>query len=89
MSDNQVHTEEFAVKGEEVVAKVKQLIKQGNVRKVIIKDKSGKVLADFPLTIGVVGLALAPFLVAIGAVAALVTEATIVVEKTESESDNP
>jgi len=89
MSDSQLHTEEFVVKGEEVVAKVKQLIKQGNVRKVIIKDKSGKVLADFPLTIGVVGLALAPFLVAVGAVAALVTEATIVVEKTESETENP
>ena len=67
--------------GEEILAKVKQLIREGNIRRVIIKDKSGRVLVEFPLTVGVVGAALAPALVAIGAVAALVSEATIVVEK--------
>ena len=84
MSEHNFHTEEFSVKGEEILAKVKQLIREGNIRRVIIKEKNGRVLAEFPLTVGVVGAALAPVLVAIGAVAALVTEATIVVEKTES-----
>lgn len=76
-------TEEFSVNGEQLLAKVKELLRQGNIRRVIIKDKSGKVLVEFPLTIGVVGVVLAPTLAAVGAVAALVSEATIVVEKTE------
>lgn len=79
----QFHTEEFSVNGEQLLAKVKELLRQGNIRRVIIKDKSGKVLVEFPLTIGLVGAVLAPTLAAVGAVAALVTEATIVVEKTE------
>lgn len=79
----QFRAEEFSVNGEQLLAKVKELLRQGNIRRVIIKDKSGKVLVEFPLTIGVVGAVLAPTLAAVGAVAALVTEATIVVEKTE------
>ncbi len=75
------HTEEFRVNGEELIAKVKQVIHEGNIRKVSIKDKDGKVLIEFPLTIGVVGLVLAPTLAAVGAIAALVGEATVVVEK--------
>jgi len=82
MSD-QFRTEEFSVNGEQLLAKVKELLREGNIRRVMIKDKSGKVLVEFPLTIGVVGAVLAPTLAAVGAVAALVTEATIVVEKTE------
>ena len=81
MSENKFHTEEFSVNGEEILAKVKQLLREGNIRRVVIKDKAGRILVEFPLTIGVVGAALAPMLVAIGAVAALLTEATIVVEK--------
>lgn len=76
-------TEEFSVNGEQLLAKVKELLRQGNIRRVSIKDKSGKVLMEFPLTLGVIGVALAPTLAAVGAVAALVSEATIVVEKTE------
>ena len=79
----QFHTEEFSVNGEQLLAKVKELLREGNIRRVIIKDKSGKVLVEFPLTVGVVGVALAPMLAAIGALAALVTEATIAVEKVE------
>jgi len=80
----QFRTEEFSVNGEQLLAKVKELLREGNIRRVIIKDKSGKVLMEFPLTIGVVGVALAPVLAAIGALAALVSEATIAVEKSES-----
>jgi hypothetical protein len=76
-----VRTEEFHVNGEELLSKIKKLVHEGNIRKIIIKDKDGKVLIEFPLTIGMVGLVLAPTLAAVGAVAALVTEATIVVEK--------
>jgi hypothetical protein len=79
----QFRTEEFSVNGEQLLNKVKELLREGNIRRVIIKDKTGKVLVEFPLTIGVVGAALAPALAAVGAIAALLTEATVVVEKTE------
>lgn len=74
-------TEEFKVNGEELLAKVKQLINEGNVRRIIIKNKEGKSLVELPLTIGIVGAVLAPVLAAVGAIAALVTECTIVVER--------
>lgn len=73
--------ETFKVSGEDLLAKVKELIKEGNVRKISIKDKDGKVIAEFPLTFGVVGALIAPVLAAIGAIAALVTECTISVER--------
>lgn len=75
------HTEEFKVNGEELLAKVKQLIHEGNIRRIIIKDKDGRTVMEVPLTFGVVGVLLAPTLVAVGAIAAMLTEATIVVEK--------
>ena len=75
-------TEEFYVRGEELLAKIKELIHEGNVRRVMIKDKDGKVLMEFPLTFGVVGVVLAPTLAAVGAIAALVTDATVAVERT-------
>jgi hypothetical protein len=78
---SEFNTEEFKVSGEELLARLKELLHQGNIRRVIIKDKDGKVLIEFPLSLGVVGLVLAPTLAAVGAIAALVTEATIVVEK--------
>ena len=74
-------TEEFSVNGEELLAKVKSLINEGNIRRLIIKDEHGKVLVEFPVTIGVVGALLAPVLAAVGAIAALVTKCTIVVER--------
>lgn len=73
--------EEFNIKGEDLIAKIKQLIAEGNVRRVIIKDKDGKILIEIPLTIGVVGIVLAPVLAAVGAIAALVTECSIIVER--------
>ena len=74
-------TEEFKVEGEKLIAKIKELIHEGNIRKIIIKDKEGKTVMEIPMTFGIVGALLAPQLAAIGAVAALLTEATIVVEK--------
>lgn len=73
--------ETFEIKGEDLVAKVKQLIKEGNAREIIIKNKKGQTLVVFPLTVGVVGAALVPPLAAIGAIAALVTECSLVVKK--------
>ncbi|GAB4581475.1 MAG: hypothetical protein Fur0022_42220 [Anaerolineales bacterium] len=74
-------TEEFNVNGDKLVSKLKDLLHEGNIRRVIIKNDDGKVLLDIPLTFGVVGALLAPQLAAIGALAALVTQCTIVVEK--------
>ncbi len=83
MTEN-YRTEEFKVEGEKVVSKIKEIFHEGNIRKVIIKDKEGKTLVEIPMTFGVVGALIAPQLAAIGAIAALLTEATIVVEKQES-----
>ena len=73
----------FSVNGENLLKKVKELIAEGNVTKITIKDKSGKEIMSFPLTIGVVGAVLAPILAAIGALAALIGECTVAVEKEE------
>jgi len=83
MSSERVRTEEFRVNGEQLLAKIKELLHEGNIRRVTIKDKDGKILVEFPMTFGVVGALLAPSLAAIGAIAALVSEATVIVEKTE------
>jgi len=69
------------VKGEDVVKKVKAIIREGNVRRIIVQDKNGRNLVDIPLTIGVVGIVFAPVLAAVGVIAALVSECNIVVEK--------
>jgi hypothetical protein len=77
-------TESFKINGEELLQKVKDLIKEGNVRKIIISNSDGKEIMSFPLTFGVVGTLLAPVLAAIGAVAALIGECNITVEKEET-----
>ena len=73
--------ETYEVKGEELLKKVKALIKEGNVRKITISNKKGKELVTFPLTLGVIGAVIAPVLAAVGAIAALVTECTLTVER--------
>lgn len=83
MSEEKIHTEEFRVNGEELLTKIKNLVKEGNIRRITIKNKEGKTVFEIPLTLGVVGALIAPQLAAIGAIAALVTEATVVVEKVE------
>ena len=80
MGEEQVRREEFKVSGEALVDKIKELVHEGNIRRIIIKDKSDHTLIDIPLTFGVLGALVAPQLAAIGAIAALVSNATIVVE---------
>jgi hypothetical protein len=79
-------TEEFRVNGEELLEKFKTLIAEGNVRRVIIKNNEGKTIVEIPLTLGVVGAVLAPPLAAVGAIAALLTECTIAVERDDKEA---
>lgn len=75
--------EEFVVDGEEVLAKVKEIIKGGNARRIIIKDMEDKTFLEIPLTVGVVVAVIAPVLAAVGAFAAIVTKCKIIVEKNE------
>lgn len=77
----------FTTTGENLVKKVKELIEEGNVRRITITEKSGKELMSFPLTIGVVGAVLAPILAAIGALAALIGECNIAVEREEDQHE--
>ena len=83
MSEEKVRTEEHKVSGDDLVAKVKELVHEGNIRRIIINNEEGKTLIEVPLTLGVVGAVLLPVLAAIGAIAALVTDCTIVVEKVD------
>jgi hypothetical protein len=74
-------TEEFKVSGEDIMKKIKELIKEGNIRKITLTSKEGKTIAEFPLTVGVIGTVILPTLAAIGTIIALVSECTISVEK--------
>lgn len=78
--------ESFSINGEQLLNKVKELIREGNIRKISIHDKSGKELMSFPLTVGVVGAVFAPVLAAVGALAALIGECTITVEREEQSN---
>ncbi len=81
--DNKKRYEEFKLDGGELVDKVKELIRQGNIRRITIKNEKGESLMEIPLTLGIVGAALLPLMAALGAMAALLTRMTIVVERTE------
>jgi len=81
LAKTQKKSESFTINGEELLKKVKELVREGNIRRITIVDKNGKTLIVIPLTLGVVGALLVPTLAAIGAVAALVTECTIRVER--------
>jgi hypothetical protein len=84
-TEEKVWTEEIKVRGEELLGKVKELIKKGNVRRLAIKNEEGKVLVDIPVTLGVLGALVAPQLAALGAIAALVTNCTVVVGMVKEE----
>jgi hypothetical protein len=76
-------TEEFSVNSEDLVKKIKDLLHEGNVSKIIVRDEQGKLLLELPATAGVIGVVLAPWLAAVGAIAALVSRCTISVERKE------
>jgi hypothetical protein len=78
MENNQ---QEFTINGSELVEKVKELIREGNARRIIINNEQGEQLISLPVTVGAVGVLIAPVAAALGALAALVTKCTIVVEK--------
>ena len=84
MSDEKVTSEEFKLDGDQLIAKVKELIKEGNIRRVIIKNEEGRTMIELPLTLGVVGTIVAPQLAALGAIAVLIGRGTLVVEKVEA-----
>lgn len=73
--------DQFKVYGHELLGKIKELIKEGNIRRIIIKDEKGKVMLEIPVTFAVVGAFFAPVLAAVGALAALMTKCTLVVER--------
>ena len=88
MVDTKLACEEHTVSGERLVARVKELIREGNVRRIIVKDEEGQTVMELPLTIGVVGALLLPALVALGAIAALAAHYTLVIER-EAETKVP
>ena len=79
--------ETFQINGENLLQKIKEIIAEGNVSKISISDKHGKEIMSFPVTIGAIGLILAPVFAAIGAVAALLTECTITVERNSDKEE--
>jgi hypothetical protein len=80
MSEN-TFKETFSMKGEQILNKIKEVVEEGNVRRISIHDKTGKEIMSLPLTIGVVGVLLAPVLAAVGALAAIIGECSITVER--------
>jgi uncharacterized protein DUF4342 len=83
-AESAVHTEQHRVDGPRLLAKVKELIHEGNVRRITIKNDEGRTLLEIPLTFGVVGAVLVPVFVAVGAIAALAADYTLDVEKMDS-----
>ncbi|MCJ7625256.1 MAG: DUF4342 domain-containing protein [Anaerolineaceae bacterium] len=83
MGEENVRTEEVNVSGDELLSKIKELLHKGNIRRIIIKNEDGTSLIEIPLTIGVVGAILLPVWAAIGAIAALATSCTIIVERVD------
>jgi len=81
-------TEEFKLDGGKVLDKIKDLIHQGNIRRIILKNEDGKTLIEIPLALGLVGAALLPIFAAVGALAAVVTRMVIVVEKIQDPGDH-
>jgi hypothetical protein len=77
--------ERYRVAGEKLLSKVKELLQEGNVRRIIIRNEEDKVLIEIPLTFGVVGAAIFPVWAAVGAIAALVTSCSIEVERIDQE----
>lgn len=79
--------DEYQVKGEELLAKIKELVHEGNIRRIVIDNDEGRTILEIPVTLGVVGALLLPMAAAIGAVAAVVTECTIRVERVDGADE--
>ena len=75
--------EEFQVTADELVGRVKELIHEGNIRRIVVKNEAGATMLEIPVTVGLIGALLAPPLAALGAIAAMVTNCTIAVERIE------
>ena len=83
-----MNTEEFKVKGKDLLNKIKEIIHEGNIRNITVKDESGKVLVKLPLTLGVIGALIAPMIIAVGTVGLLIGNYIITVERKEEKKDN-
>lgn len=83
MPDERYRTVEYQISGDALVSKVKEILHEGNIRRITVKDEQGRTLIEVPLTLGVIGAVLLPVWAALGAIAALVARLTIVVEKVD------
>jgi len=81
--------EEVKVTGDQILQKVRELVHEGNVRRIIITDEDDKTLMELPLTVGVIGVLVAPLAAALGALAALVAKVTIRIERVDSGDSAP
>ncbi len=88
MTEEELRTEEYRVPGEGLLAKVKELVREGNIRRIIIRNDEGQTLIEIPLTWGVLGAAFTPVWAAVAAIAALAANYTIVVEKVAEEEQD-
>jgi len=86
MTAKRINTEEYRVKGEGLLAKVRELVHQGNIRRIIIQNDDGQTIVEIPLTLGVVGAILVPIWVAIGAIAALAADYRIQVHRADEKA---
>jgi hypothetical protein len=86
-SNENPNHESFKVSGDDLLSKIKEIVKEGNARKVIIKNEKEETIMEFPLTIGAIGVVLAPMFAAVGAITALVTDCTIIVEKKDKQEE--
>ena len=83
LSIKDVKTEQYQVSSDDLVKTVKKLLHEGNVRRIIIKDENGRILLDLPATVGLIGAVIAPWLAALGTIAALASNCTIAIERRE------
>jgi hypothetical protein len=80
------YQESFKVSGDEILSKIKEIIREGNARRIIIKNEKDEIIMEFPLTVGAIGIVLAPIFAAVGTLTALATKCTIIVEKKVDET---
>ena len=86
--EEKIRTEEFKVSGADLVDRIRDLVRKGNIRRITIRNESGKTLIDIPLTVGVAGAIIAPQLAAISAIAALVMRCSVMIERVESPDED-